>query len=60
VAAEFIRFRLGRRDGNGSNAGSALLLQAALSAGLVAVLLNYDGDASEEIRVGDDIPYVNL
>jgi hypothetical protein len=38
VAAEVVRFRLGRGDGNGSDAGGALLLQAALSPGLVAVV----------------------
>lgn len=35
MAAEVVRFGFGRRDGNGSDAGSALLLQAALSLALL-------------------------
>ena len=38
VAAEIVGFGLGRRERDRSDAGGALWLQAALSAGLVAVV----------------------
>ena len=47
MAAEVVRFRLGRRGGNGSDAGGALLLPAALSPGLVAVVAAISHELSQ-------------